>query len=70
MKTSIAAHWAALHQHFAYHAMVVDRFRHIDHEAVLRMWKSQTNEDGNRLSQFERDALIERHCELFGTWPD
>jgi len=34
------------------------------------MWKSQTNEDGKRLSQFERHALIERHCELFGTWPD
>jgi len=38
--------------------------------AVAPMWKSQTNEDGKRLSQFERDALIERHCELFGTWPD
>jgi hypothetical protein len=70
MKSSIAAHWAALDQHFAYHAMVVDRFKHIDHEAVLRMWKSQNNEDGKRLSQFERDALIERYCELFGTWPD
>src|SRR5262249_36275510 len=34
--------------------------------AVPRMWKSQTNEDGKRLSKFERDALIERHCELFG----
>jgi len=34
------------------------------------MWKTQTNEDGVHLSQFERDALIERHCELFGTWPD
>jgi len=70
MKTSIATHWAALDQHFAYHGKVVDRFRHIDHQAVLRMWKSQTNEGGERLSQFERDALIERYCELFGTWPD
>ena len=58
MKTSIAAHWAALRQHFAYHAMVVDRFRHIDHEAVLRMWKSQTNEDGNRLSQFDPSSTV------------
>src|SRR5262249_11776047 len=24
----------------------------------------------NRLSQLERGALIERHCELFGTWPN
>jgi hypothetical protein len=42
----------------------------VDGSAVLDMWTSQTNEDGERLSQFERDALIERHCELFGTWPD
>jgi hypothetical protein len=34
------------------------------------MWRSQTKEDGERLSKTERDALIERHCELFGTWPD
>jgi hypothetical protein len=34
------------------------------------MWISEINEHGECLSQFERDALIERHCELFGTWPD
>jgi hypothetical protein len=22
------------------------------------------------LSRFERNALVERHCELFGTWPE
>jgi hypothetical protein len=37
--------------------------------AVRRMWKYQTDELGNHLSEFELDALIERHCELFGTWP-
>src|SRR5262249_6766329 len=26
--------------------------------------------DGERLSRFERDALLERHCELFGIWPE
>jgi hypothetical protein len=36
---------------------------------VVRMWNTQTNEDGDHLSRFEREALIERHCELFGTWP-
>jgi hypothetical protein len=34
------------------------------------MWRSQTKENGKRLSKTERAALIERHCELFGTWPD
>jgi glutathione S-transferase len=69
VKRSVAAQWAALDDHFRHHARLVDRFRHADLHAVARMWKSQTNEDGKRLSQFERDALIERHCELFGTWP-
>jgi hypothetical protein len=23
-----------------------------------------------RLSRFELDALVERHCELFGRWPE
>jgi hypothetical protein len=37
---------------------------------VLCMWQNQTNERGCHLSQFERDALIERHCALFGNWPE
>jgi len=68
--TSVAAQWAALDIHFQQHAKIIERFRHASGKAVRRMWKSQTNEDGKRLSQFERDALIERHCELFGIWPN
>jgi hypothetical protein len=30
------------------------------------MWRTQINEGGAALTQFEREALIERHCELFG----
>jgi hypothetical protein len=42
----------------------------LEHHAELTgMWKSQANEKGEPLSQFERDALVERHCELFGGWP-
>jgi len=70
VKKPLAAHWVALDNHFRRHAKLVERFRHASAGAVARMWKSQTNEDGKRLSQFERDALIERYCELFGTWPD
>jgi hypothetical protein len=69
MSISVAAQWAALDDHFREHAKQIQRFRHIGRTAVRHMWNSQTNEDGNRLSQTERDALIERHCELFGTWP-
>jgi len=70
VKKSLAAQWAALDNHFRQHAKLIDRFRYADADAVARMWKSQTNEDGKRLSRFERDALIERYCELFGRWPD
>jgi hypothetical protein len=59
MKLSVAAQWAALDDHFQQHA-----------DAVAHMWKYQINENGVRLSPFEREALIERHCELFGTWPN
>jgi hypothetical protein len=69
MGTSLAAHWAVLDAHFRRHAEAVNHFRFAGPNAVLRMWKTQTSDDGTRLSQFERDALIERHCELFGTWP-
>jgi hypothetical protein len=70
MKLSIAAQWAALDDHFQHHAKKVERFRNARANAVRRMWEYQINEDGKPLSEFERDALIERHCELFGTWPD
>jgi len=70
MQRSLAAEWAALDGHFEHHVRLVDRFRRAGRDAVVRMWTSQTNENGNRLSEFERHALIERHCELFGTWPD
>ena len=66
---TLAVHWVALDSHFQRHARLVDRFRKSDGKAVLSMWRSQTNEDGQLLSRFEREALIERHCELFGTWP-
>ena len=66
---SVDAHWLTLDFHFARHARQVDRFRSASERAVRRMWKNQTNEDGKPLTHFEREALIERHCELFGVWP-
>jgi len=61
--------WSALDQHFAHHASVVERFRWASRSAVVQMWQLQTNEQGQCLSPLEREALKERHCELFGTWP-
>jgi hypothetical protein len=70
MNRSLAVQWAALDSHFQQHAELVDRFRHSGRDAVIMMWLSQTNEDREPLSQFEREALIERYCELFGIWPE
>ena len=67
---SVAVQCALLDRHFKKHAKQVNLFRKAGRDAVVRMWRSQTKEDGERLSQFEREALIERHCELFGTWPE
>jgi hypothetical protein len=70
VNTSVTTQWAVLDDHFRNRATVVNRFRHANAQAIARKWKTQTNEDGRRLSEFERDALNERHCELFGTWPN
>ena len=69
MKNATAVRWAQLEQHFAHHAALVNRFRSSGPAAVTRMWQTQRNEFGEHLSQLEREALIERHCELFGNWP-
>jgi hypothetical protein len=61
--------WKELEEHFQYHASLVRRFRRANGDLVLRMWNTRRNEFGKPLSSYEREALIERHCELFGTWP-
>ena len=70
MKGPSAAQWDVLDCHFEYHARLVARFKEAGHVAVRQMWRTQINEGGAALTQFEREALIERHCELFGAWPD
>ena len=69
MASSHAAQWAALEEHFQRHAKLVARFRETGRNAVVAMWENQINESGTALSEFEREALIERYCELFGAWP-
>jgi len=65
MKLSVASQWVAFEDHFQQHANQVEHLRHARADAVACTRKYQTNEDGTRHSQFERSALIERHCELF-----
>jgi hypothetical protein len=65
-----ARQWQLLEEHFRHHASLVEHFKDASAPAVVLMWKTGTNQAGKRLSQFERDALVERHCELFGSWPE
>jgi hypothetical protein len=61
--------WTQLECHFVHHARLVDRFRNVDRLALARMWQLQGNEFGRPLTKLERDALVERYCEVFGHWP-
>jgi len=62
--------WILLNTHFRHHASLLERFRETGASDVLRMWETGVNESGHALSEFERHALIERYCELFGKWPE
>ena len=62
--------WALLEAHFRSHAAAVKRFRGAGPSDVVNMWCRGRNEFGEPLSPFEREALVERHCELFGHWPE
>ena len=66
----LKSEWARLEEHFTYHASLVDRFRAAGPSAVLGMVQSGRNERGQILSAFEREALVKRHCEMFGYWPE
>jgi hypothetical protein len=61
--------WERLERHFHYHGLLLARFRTAGPSLVLGMVRSGRNEHGLALSAFERAALVERHCEIFGTWP-
>ena len=67
--TGTSAVWNQLEDHFRLQAQVLQRFAQADPSDVLRMWKTGTNELGEPLSACEREALVERHCLLFGHWP-
>ena len=62
--------WRLLEGHFHDHAALMRRFEKTSAGEVVRLWQRGINEHGDPLSLFERDALIERHCDLFGKWPE
>ena len=69
LELTLLSEWVRLEHHFSHHALLVGRFRAAGPRAVRGMLRRGRNERGDVLSAFERDALAERHCELFGYWP-
>jgi hypothetical protein len=69
IETAEAA-WSLLEDHFRHHTALLRRFEKTSPHEVISLWQRGTNENGDPLSLFERDALVERHCDLFGKWPE
>jgi hypothetical protein len=63
------AAWSLIEEHFRHHAALIRRFERTTAPDVIRMWRRGCNEKGEPLSPLEREALVERYCELFGRWP-
>jgi predicted DNA-binding transcriptional regulator AlpA len=53
----------------AFENEIAAHYRHLRPTEVVDMWERQVNEDGRKLSEFERMALHERWWNLFGTFP-
>jgi predicted DNA-binding transcriptional regulator AlpA len=62
--------WEAQYQEHLHSSWVAERFRGSTPSDVIRMWESGQNERGQKLSQDEFAALVERWLELFGAYPD
>jgi prophage regulatory protein len=50
-------------------ASIDSHFQHTSTSEVIRMWETQTNEQGRKLNQFEYEALVTRWFELFRAYP-
>src|SRR5262245_10626569 len=58
-----------MYEDWKWNSAVAARFQAADDRAVIAMWEGGKNEKGELLSRFERQALVERWCQLFGFLP-
>jgi hypothetical protein len=63
---ALAARWEAEYKEHKRSVAITTRFQGVSPSEVVRMWKGGRNERGQKLSQFEFGALVERWVELFG----
>lgn len=65
----LAAKWEAQYEEHLQAAAIAERFTDATPAEVIRMYESGRKEKGQKLSQSEFAALVERWLELFGAYP-
>jgi hypothetical protein len=66
---ALATQWSAQHEEHLRSAAVADRFKGAAPSEVIQMWETGRNERGQKLTQFEFTALVERWLEVFHAYP-
>jgi prophage regulatory protein len=66
---ALASQWEAQYDDHLRTSAIASRFRDATPSEVVRMWESCRNERGQKLTQIEVAALVERWLELFGRYP-
>jgi hypothetical protein len=66
---ALATQWSAQQEEHLRSVAVADRFRAATPSEVIDMWERGKNERGQKLTQFEFEALVERWLEVFGAYP-
>jgi prophage regulatory protein len=66
---ALAAQWEAQYEAYLRSSAISTRFEDTTPSEVIRMWETCRNERGQRLTQFELEALVERWVGLFGAYP-
>lgn len=66
---ALAGQWEAEYEDHQRTVAIADRFKHATPSEVIAMYESGRNERGQKLSQSEFVALVERWLGLFGAYP-
>ena len=66
---ALASQWEAQYEEHLRTSAISNRFRGATPSEVIRMWESCRNERGQKLTQVEVVALVERWLEQFGAYP-
>jgi predicted DNA-binding transcriptional regulator AlpA len=66
---ALATQWEAQYEDHLRTTAIASRFKDATPSQVIHMWETCRNERGQKLSQGEVTALVERWLDLFGMYP-